>query len=258
MKLAVVGSAVAVLAVVGGGVAAGVLTQDEVVAGGSVVRAPADAVAVPMELTGSRYGVGLQMGTRVREATTVTAVVLRGAAEEVEALPYDRDGEDLTSVPLAAGAQVGIEGHLSPDCGQPDAGAGDVVVEISTRAGSDPVEVRSYVPDDPGALAAAVADWCSLGPDVEPIGSMTSPDGTGEVYLDVANPGPGAVEVSLPAGGGWEAATVTVPAGTARGRMTLRASSADCDIDAALPWADGRLLVDGEPFPIALEDSWCG
>lgn len=261
MRLTVLGSAVAVLAVVGGGVAVGVVAQDEPVGPG--VRAPADAVAAPMQLAATQYGLEVRADVRVPDTTTVTDPVVRDAAEEVDASLWpldgrDHEGEDLSRVPLAAGDRVEVSGFLSPDCGEPDPAAGDLVVALAAPTGRDPDRTLSFVLDDAAALDVAVAEWCDLGPSVEPTGSTTSPDGSREAYLAISNPGPGSIEVSLPAGGGWEAASVTVPPGTARAAMTLRASSADCDIDAATSWADSRLLVDGEPFPVALQDSPCG
>lgn len=263
MRLAVLGSTVAVLAVVGGGVVAGVVAQDEGATARPVVRAPDDAVPVPMELAASRYGLEVRADVRVREATAVTGPFLRGADEEVEGRLWpldgrDHEGEDLSRVPLAAGDQVEVSGYLSPDCGGPDPAAGDLLVSLAAPTGREPDRTLTFVLDDAAALDAAVADWCSLGPSVEPTGSMTSPDGTGEAYLAISNPGPGSVEVSLPAGAGWEAASISVPAGTVGADLTLRASSADCDAEAVLPWADGRLQVNGEPYPITLEDGWCG
>jgi hypothetical protein len=158
---------------------------------------------------------------------------------------YPNDGTDIDSgypLPLFVpdGIEVGVEPLLYPDCSAPPTGAPVVIIE-SEREG-EPVTnsvTASTLPD----WRDAVAQWCSLGMQVNLDAWTSRPNGNMSFTFTLINPGPGPVTVVSPGASRgaarWEPARIRVgPA--SRAELTVRGVRV-----SGLPGPD--LLANGQP-----------
>jgi hypothetical protein len=234
------------------------------VAGCGTVRHPAGnthgpvEVRLPMEFT-SDFG-AVRMGVRVdfEKDLRISAVHLLWSGESqrigIYPLSGDADPEPApTSMDLAAGDQVLLEGNIAPRCGEAIGPLPTFVVRTAGRVH------QRFVPSNTAELEHTVASWCAQGPTVRS-GNVTSfPDGRYRVTLEVSNPGPQAAVVTLKssagARGSWNAAHLSARPGRTSELVVTGRGPKECRVDA--PWKDGHLFVDGRPVRLPLED-WCG
>jgi hypothetical protein len=120
--------------------------------------------------------------------------------------------------------------------------------------------VDKLVPSNPEAYEPAIRLWCKIGVAVQAGGGSTGDDGEARVALLIGNYSSDDITVEMPAlsdgGATWKAVSATVPAGQKVSR-TVEGSGAHCGRGQKLPWADGRILVNGTPLSTPVADVWC-
>lgn len=224
-----------------------------------------DAVPVDVRVFVDEYGISMRIKTSFAEDLTLSSPTVQSGEDHEKATLWpldgrDHEGEDLDPLILPKGTPVTIEGALRPAC---DGDTPDKPVDFAVRSrGKDGVEeVRRFTSKRPGILVRPTAKWCSMGPVIQPGGGSLSADGDAKADITVINPGPGTIVVTVPAfsqgRATWFAASATVPAGRTV-MFVVKGSGVRYD-RSPLPWEDGRLLVDGQPFTLpAPEDGWLG
>lgn len=193
----------------------------------------------------SSYGVMVGVDVSFDQDRVITSAGVDDAGTLASVEMYPHDGTDNNAgypLPLAVpdGIEVGVEARLYPDCSAPPGGAPALVIE-SEREG-EPVTnsvAASTMPDWRDALA----QWCSLGMQVNVAQWTSRPNGNVSVTFTLINPGPGAVTVVSPSAGRgaarWKPARIRVgPASEAE--LIVRGVGV-----AELPSPD--LLADGQP-----------
>ena len=225
-----------------------------------------DAVPVKVVVGASEYGIGVGIKTSFAEDLTLFSPTVQAGESRLKASLWpldgdDHEGEDLDPLVLPKGTPVSIEGGVRSTC-DGSASADNVVFAVRARGKDGTEEVLRFTSRRPGILAEAVKKWCSMGPTVSPGGGSLSADGDAKANVTVTHPGPGTITVTVPAfsqgGATWSAAEATVPAGD-RVMFVVKGSGVRYDGSQKLPWEDGRLLIDGEPFTLPTpDDGWLG
>jgi hypothetical protein len=167
----------------------------------------------------------------------------------------DDDYGQSDLIPAHPGERVLIEvTDAIPDCSVDPAASLDLHVTSQMPDGTRHVD--RFTVSNREAYADAVADWCASGVRVMTGNASITTDGIATVKLLVTNPGPKPVSVQAPAlsaeGAHWQAASLTVaPQTTAT--LVLHGTRVNQNASQPVPWADGRLLIDGKPFHGHLE-----
>lgn len=176
----------------------------------------------------SSYGVVVGVDVSFDQDRVITAADAGDGAGKLASVDmYPHDGTDNDAgypVPLSVpdGIEVGVEARMYPDCSAPPTGPPVLVIE-SEREGDRVTNsvTASTLPD----WRDAVAQWCSLGMQVNLSRWTKRPNGDAGVTFTLINPGPGSVTVVSPGASRgaarWEPARIRVaPASDAE--LTVR------------------------------------
>jgi hypothetical protein len=97
----------------------------------------------------------------------------------------------------------------------------------------------------------ALGEWCDGGLQMMLSQASIKLDGEAHVAFLLTNPGPRTTTVVIPAfaadGASWTAGSTTVPPGETA-TLRLEGTGVRQAMDQPVPWADGRMRVDGHPF----------
>jgi hypothetical protein len=159
-------------------------------------------------------------------------------------------------VVIPVGTDLAIAGILVPRCA---GGVGPVGFTVTARPpGGEPAVQRIGV-SNAWLLRQAVNEWCHRPPRVRLSSCRFGADGKAEIHMLVRNHGPDELSVEIPAYDGpkvtWEPVTTRVAVGE-EADIVLRGTKVDEGDPTS--WGDGRMLLDGEPFHVRSDDSYCG
>jgi hypothetical protein len=209
---------------------------------------------------GIRLGITLRYPQdRVLKSPSVTVGDLKG---DGWLDPFDgpeRDGNALAPLSLPAGSKVLDEATLKPACKDVQLSP-PIQFSVPATLPSGKKVVDKLVPSNPEAYEPAIRLWCKIGVAVQAGGGSSGDDGEARVALLIGNYSSEPITVEMPAlsdgGATWKAVSATVPAGQKVWR-TVEGSGAYCNTGQKLPWADGRILVNGKPLTVPVADVWC-
>lgn len=166
------------------------------------------------------------------------------------------DPMDLPA-PVDADTKLMIAAFYGPDCEDPGAAPPALLVRTTGRGGESRVD--GFRSDLSEAFESAIDDYCSRGIVGRVTGSEQSPDGSFNVYVEVFNPGPSAVELTSPdhevSGTHWFPVSATI--GPAQSReVQIEGEGNGCT--AETPWSSGLLTADGDEVHFAVgNDEQC-
>ena len=217
--------------------------------GGATSTDLTNASAVAAEYRVSEWGIQVAIRIGYEERRTVTGANLMAGDSSVEASLYPLDGTDPdapTSVSLAPGVKVLIEGHLLVPCsGTPET----PVFEVVSRANGS-TSTERFTPADESGYLRAVDEWCDRALTMNVTGSRATPEGDHTIYVEFSNPSQDPVEVTSEqfADGAysWAESTVIVPAGSIE-QMVIHGHGPQAQgCVPNPPWESGHLRADGE------------
>lgn len=258
--LAVAGAAAAVLMVVAGGVGA-VAVWSGKDAGDSAAAGP--STEVPFDVSVDDYGIWITTEVTFPDDVTLSDPTLHvgGSHDTASLWPLDgrdHEGEDLDPLAVPAGTSVAVSGMTRPLCDSDQIKAVHFTVAVSQHDGSP--MVHEYSPENQVAMPPAVRQWCTQGPTVTAGMERLEPDGDAVIGVYVTNPGPTPITVEIPAyvdeHVSWTETTAVAPPGE-RTRLEIHGRHVGCEPGEIASWADGRLLLDGEPYTVEMTDAWC-
>lgn len=171
-----------------------------------------------------------------------------GAAGGLAGRAYFHRGDLDVSGPrlrVPAGMPVLVELPISPDCGLlADA---DPFLSVRSELGDGTV-TDTFEVSNPGEVDEAVRGWCTSGVTAQQVRTAWYADSKeAEINLQVTNPGPGPVTVTLdgwttPDGARWLSTSVAVPAGATSTRIVVRGVNVRC-ADVNSFWRDQHLTA---------------
>lgn len=173
----------------------------------------------------------------------------------------DHEGEDLDPLYLPSGTSVTYEVVVEPDCDKLDASPAIQFTLPATLSSGREVVVDRLVPSNPETYLPAIRLWCDIGVTIQAGGgSLADPGGEARVALLINNATNDDAEVEMPAlasgGATWAPLSTTVPAGTEVTEIVI-GDGVWCHTGQGVPWADGRILIDGHPLDVPVADVWC-
>jgi hypothetical protein len=212
---------------------------------------------VPADFHASEHGVRISIRVGFEEDRTVESAELHGegGSQDVALWPVGWEQErPPEAVELEAGDEVILEASIVGAC--PGAGRLPKFEVVSTVDGEEVVD--HFAPALAADYRRAYATWCDRPVTVTVGGSRIRPGGAVEMYLEISNPGPDAVAVTVGAlrtdSTSWRATSTVVEPG-ARHPFTVR-GRARVGCSATPPWASRNLRVDGHPLTPE-HDGWC-
>lgn len=255
-RLVAAGAAAVALIVVVGGVSA--------VAGwagdNGELTAPAEA---PFDVRVDDFGIWITTEVTFTDEVTLTKPTLHaGESHEAASLwPLDgreHEGEDLDPLTVPAGTSVELSGMLRPICDRDEITAVQFAVAVSQHDGSS--TTAHYSAANQSDVPAALDRWCSNGPSVTAGMERIGLGGDAVIGVYVTNSGPNPVTVEIPAYTdehvAWAEATAVAPPGE-RTRLEIHGTRVGCEPGEIASWSDGRLLLDGTPYTVTMDDAWC-
>jgi len=213
----------------------------------------------------SEYGVRVSIMRRYPEdraltSPSVTVGDIEGNGELWPMDGVDHEGEDLDPLALPAGTPVSLQVTVKPSCEDFEESPQIEFVIPATLPNGDEV-VDAVSPSNPEVYRPAIRLWCKVGVAVQVGGgSLGDSDNPSRVALLIGNAGPEEITVEVPAlengGASWEGLSMTVPAG---GQVTeiVQGWGVRCNDSQKVPWADDRLLVNGDAWREPIVDAWC-
>ena len=161
----------------------------------------------------------------------------------------DHEGEDLEPLTVPDGISVEMTSTVRGSCN------GDQVQRmrfgVSVREADGTTQVHEFTPRNEIAMPQAILEWCAMGPTVTAGMERLEPDGDAVIGIYVINPGPKAIEVTVPAYAdghvSWTEGTIEAPPGE-KTRFEIYGTDVGCEPGEIASWAEGRLSVDGEPM----------
>lgn len=214
----------------------------------------------------SEYGIRLSIARTYPEDRVLTTPSVRVGDVVGDGHLWPRDGvdhesEDLDPLSLPAGTEVLYEVTVKPDCRDDVEESPKIQFAIPGKSPGGRHVVDTLVPSNPEAYEPAFRLWCDVGVTLQAGGgSLTREDGRARVALLINNAGPHEILVEMPAlssgGATWQELAATVPAGRSVTRI-VEGSGVRCDSDQEVPWADGRIIVNGKPLSVPVADAWC-
>ena len=155
---------------------------------------------LPLDVFVSDYGVRVAMDVTFADARDlISAEFSAGRRESEGAFFYSNDRDDDVEpepFPVDPGRPVSVEDNLFPSCAAPPPEAGDPHRALRTRERRGGDEHLHVLEGE--RVRSGVRRWCSSGVHASIAGSSIQPDGTAEVFIRVANPGPRDARVELP------------------------------------------------------------
>ena len=241
---------------------------------GSDIRTTSQPTASPTQIKStnqikmttytSEYGIRLGITLRYPEdrvltSPSVTVGDIEGAGRLDPFDGPDHDGQDLDPLSVPAGSKVLDEATIKPACKDVQLSPPiQFSIPATFSGGKEVVDV--LVPSNPEAYEPAIRLWCKIGVAVQAGGGSMGDDGEARVALLIGNYSSDDITVEMPAlsagGTTWKAVSVTVPAGQ-KVMREVEGSGAHCGRGQKLPWADGRILVNGTPLSTPVADVWC-
>lgn len=214
---------------------------------------------VPMRLHVSEGWIGWQAEVTIERRMTVSdALVHYGGATEPGGLWLD-DESPFDDIPVEPGDHVVISGGVMPDC-TPGAPVEEASLSMVERAADGTSLRHGFLPARPLDLASGIHEWCAQEPSVTAGSYSLTPEGDAVISISVINPGPGPVRLEVPAYSDehvdWEPLDVSAPPAE-WSHFEIRGANVGCEPGEIASWADGRLLLDGEPYVVAMDDAWC-
>ncbi len=220
---------------------------------------------IEMSTYTSEYGIRLGIEPsypedRVLTSPSVNVGDLEGSGGLWPMGGVDHEGEDLDPLSLPAGTPVSYEVTVKPSCHDFEKSP-PIQFFLPARLPDGNEVGDTLVPSNPEAYEPAIRLWCKVGVAVQAGGgSLGDGDEPSRVALLIGNAGPDEIEVEVPAlesgGASWEELSMTVPAGRQVTKIVL-GWGVRCDSSQEVPWADGRLVINGKPWREPIADVWC-
>lgn len=215
---------------------------------------------LPLDVFVSDYGVRVAMDVTFADARDlISAEFSAGRRESEGAFFYSNDRDDDVEpepFPVDPGRPVSVEDDLFPSCAAPP--PKQVILTVRSELASGEEVTNTFTSSKGNEYAAGVRRWCSSGVHASIAGSSIQPDGTAEVFIRVANPGPRDARVELPGlrvrDVAWQPASVKVGGGT---EAVLRVRGTGVRCGGPIPWTSDRLTTDVQPLRIEFSEQWC-
>jgi hypothetical protein len=170
----------------------------------------------------------------------------------------DHEGEDLDPLTVPAGIPVSVSSTIRLSCDTETSSQRSFT--ISDRDMNGTTRVHEFTPTHDVALPPAVQDWCAIGPSVRAGMEHLEPDGDAVIGVYIINSSPDSITVRVSAYADehvtWSEASAVVPSAE-KARIEIRGTNVGCEPGEIASWAGGRLLIDGEPYQVPMDDAWC-
>jgi hypothetical protein len=254
-----IGVAVAVVALV----TAGVVVSAQMISSPSSTSQPGPTQEIQMDSYTSDDGIMLSVTTsysedRVLTSPSTSAGDTTGGGFLWPLDGVDHEGQDLDPISLPAGTEVEYSVWLKPGCGDLDESP-TIRFSIPATLSDGKKVVDTFVASNPEDYEPAVRIWCDVGVGAQAGGTLKR-GGAAKVFLTFNNGRSDEIVVKVPAlstgSAAWQGASATVPAGDSDG-LIIEGNGVSCHRDQEVPWAEGRILVNGQPMSVPVADTWC-
>lgn len=224
-------------------------------------RAPSTAVRFDVDVRDDGVGITTEVAFP-NEVTLSNATLQVGDSRDAAWLwpldGRDHEGEDLDPLTVPGHTRVAVSATIRPSCDGDAIQTVRLAVTVSQRDGA--TQVHEYTAVNQLAMPPAVRTWCAKGPTVTAGMEHLEPDGDAVIGVYVINPGPDPITVEIPAYTdehvSWAKATAVAPPGE-KTRLEIHGMHVGCEPGEIASWANGRLLLDGQPYKVKMDDAWC-